>query len=36
MLIRIFALKVTNNDRKKLIHHEIIDRMAEQIESVII
>ena len=35
MLIRIFVLKVTNNERKILTHHEIIDRMAEQIESVI-
>ena len=35
MLIRIFALKVTNTERKNLTHHEIIDRMAEQIESVI-
>ena len=30
MLIRTFVLKVINNERKKLTHHEIIDRIAEQ------
>ena len=35
MLIQIFVLKVTNNERNILTHHEIIDRMAKQIESVI-
>ena len=35
MLIQIFVLKVINNERKILTHHEMIDRMAEQIESVI-
>ena len=35
MLIRILILKV-NNKRKILTHHEIIDRIAEKIESVII
>ena len=35
MLIRTFVLKVTNNDRKKLTNHEIIDPNAEQTESVI-
>ena len=35
MVLRIFVLKVTINERKILIHYEIIDRMAEQIESVI-
>lgn len=33
MLIRVFVRKVTNNERKMLIHHEIIDRMVKQIES---
>ena len=36
MLIRTFVLKVINNERKKLTHHEIIDRIAEQTASVII
>ena len=31
-----FILKVINNERKKLTHHEIIDRIAEQTASVII
>ena len=35
MLIRTFVLKVINNERKILTHQEIIDRIAEQIESVI-
>ena len=35
MLIRTFVLKVTNNERKKLTNHEIIDPTAEQTESVI-
>ena len=35
MLILTLALKVINNDRKFLTNHEIIDRTAEQIESVI-
>ena len=35
MLIQTFILKVINNERKKLTHHEIIDRIAEQISSVI-
>ena len=30
MLIQIFVLKVMNNERKILTHHEMIDRMAEQ------
>ena len=30
MLIRTFVLKVINNERKKLTHHEINDRIAEQ------
>ena len=36
MLIRTFVLKVINNERKKLTHHEIIDRAAEQTASVVI
>ena len=36
MLIRTFVLKVINNERKKLTHHEIIDRIAEKTVSVII
>ena len=36
MLIQTFVLKVINNERKKLTHHEIIDRIAEQTASVII
>ena len=35
MLIQIFVQKVINNKRKILSHHEIIDCMAEQIDSVI-
>ena len=34
--IRAFILKVINNERKILTDHEIMDRIAEQIESVII
>ena len=30
MLIRTFVLKVINNERKKLTHHEINDRIAGQ------
>ena len=29
MLIQTFVLKVINDERKKLTHHEIIDRIAE-------
>ena len=36
MLIRTFVVKVIDNERKKLTHHKIIDRIAEQIASVII
>ena len=36
MLIWTFVLKVTNNVRKKLTHHEINDGIAEQTASVII
>ena len=35
MLIRTFVLKV-NNERKKITHYEIIDRIAKQFASVII
>ena len=35
MLIQTFVLKVINNERKILTHHEIIDCIAEKIESVI-
>ena len=35
MLIRTFVLKVINNYRKILTHHEIIDCIAEKIVSVI-
>ena len=35
MLIRIFVLKVMNNEKNILTHHEINDRMAEKNESVI-
>ena len=35
MLIRTFVLKVINNERKILTHHEITDCIAERIESVI-
>ena len=30
------VVKVVNNERKKLTHHEIIDRIAEKSVSVII
>ena len=36
MLIRMFVLKLINNERKRLTHHEITDRIAEQTGSVII
>ena len=36
MLIRMFVLKVITNERKKLTHHEIIDRTAEETAPVII
>ena len=36
MLIRTFILKVINNERKKLTHHEIIERIAEQTALVTI
>ena len=36
MLIWTFVLKVINNERKKLTHHEINDGIAEQTVSVII
>ena len=35
MPIQTFVLKVINNERTTLTHHEITDRIAEQIESVI-
>ena len=35
LLIRIFVLKVINIEIKILAHPEIVDGMAEQIESVI-
>ena len=35
MLIRMFVLNETNHVRKKLTHHEIIDRIAEQTELLI-
>ena len=35
MLIKIFVIKIINKETKILTHHEIIDCMAEQIESVI-
>ena len=35
MLIRMFVLKVINNERKTLTLHEIIDRIAEQVVLVI-
>ena len=35
MPIQTFVLTVINNERKILTDHEIIDRIAEQIESVI-
>ena len=34
MLIQTFILKVINNERKILTHHEIIDRIGEQIVLV--
>ena len=36
MPIRTFVLKVINNERKWLTHHEIIDHTAEQTASVIV
>ena len=36
MLIWTFVLKVLNNERKKLTHREINDRIAEQTTSVMI
>ena len=36
ILIRTFVVKVIYNERKKLTHHEIINCIAEQAESVII
>ena len=35
MFFRTFVLKVINNDRKFLTDHEIVDHIAEEIESVI-
>ena len=35
MLIPRFVLKVINNERKNLTHHEVIDRIAQQIAFVI-
>ena len=35
MLIRMFVLKIANNERKILTRHKIIDRIAEQIVLVI-
>ena len=35
MLIRMFVLKVINNEKNILTPHEIIDRIAEQIAVVI-
>ena len=35
MLIRTFVLKIINNERKLLIHHNIIGCISEQIVSVI-
>ena len=35
MVIQTFVLKVINNIRKTLTDHEIIDCIAEKIESVI-
>ena len=35
VFIRTFVLKVINNERKILTHHEIIDRIAEKVVSVI-
>ena len=36
MLVRTFVLKVINDERKNLTHHEIIDCIAEQTALVII
>ena len=36
VLIRMFVLKVINNERKKLTHHKIIDGIVEQTASVTI
>ena len=33
MLIQTFFLKVINNGRKVLTHHEIIDRITEQVNN---
>ena len=33
IIIRIFVLKVINNERKILTHDKITDRMAEQIDQ---
>ena len=35
MLIQMLVLKVINNERKILTHHEIIDRIVEQIVLLI-
>ena len=35
MLIRTFAIKVMNNERKILTHHKIIDYIAEEIAQII-
>ena len=35
MLIPRFVVKVINNERKNLTHHEVIDRIAQQIAFVI-
>ena len=35
MLIQTFVLKIINNERKILTHHEIIDCTADKIKSVI-
>ena len=35
MLIRTFVLKIINNETKHLTHHEIIDRTADKIVSMI-
>ena len=36
MLIWTFVLKLINNERGKLTHNKIVDRIAEQPESVIL
>ena len=36
MLVRILVLTLINNERRILTHHEIIDRIAEQIVLVTI